>query len=119
VDSARLRRWFGAFITRYRAAHEAAPAPRPMSADQVATRLARGRALRNPWSRFAWARDGRRAELFVAGERYACTPALAQALNAIREFDGAELLRLARSLPERTLLATLVNAGHLHLLRTR
>ena len=119
VDSARLRHWFGTFITRYRAAHEAAPAARPLSAEQVATRLARGRALRNPWSRFAWARDGRRAELFVAGERYACTPALAQALNAAREFDGAELLRQARSAAERTLLAALINAGHLHLLRTR
>jgi 50S ribosomal protein L16 3-hydroxylase len=117
VDKSTLRHWFGAFITRYRAAHEAAPAERPLSSEQLRKQLATSRLLRNPWSRVAWARAGRRAELFVAGQRYASTQALAGLIAGERELDGKQLLRSAASDVE--ILTELVNAGHLQVLRRR
>jgi len=118
VDNAALRRWFGCFITRYRAAHEAAPAGKRLTAAQLAQRLPRSRVFRNPWSRVAWARAGRGAELFVAGERHACEPALARLLSNESEAEGSGVLQAAGPAGMATLLE-LVNAGHLRLLRSR
>ncbi|MHB8679255.1 MAG: cupin domain-containing protein [Rudaea sp.] len=113
VDNATLLRWFGGFITRYRAAHAAAPPARTLTAAQLAAKLPKARLLRNPFSRFAWARNGRGALLFVAGESHACSMALARTLCARREFDGTALARLGAY----ATLVTLVNDGHLQLLR--
>ena len=58
VDALLLRRWFGSFITRYRAAHEAVPPAKPLSAAEFARKLKAGACLQaNPWSRFAWSND--------------------------------------------------------------
>jgi len=107
--------WFGRFITRYRAAHEAAPLARTLPAAQLAAKLPHARVLRNPWSRFAWSRRGRSAALFVAGNDYACAPALARTLCAQREHAGAALMHVCADAREREVLAALVNAGHLRL----
>jgi hypothetical protein len=53
--------------------------------------------------------------LFVAGDNHACSVALARALCAHRELAGATLARMGATAC--ATLATLVNAGHLRLLR--
>ena len=115
MDETLFAGWFGGFITRYRAAHEAAPRARPWPPTRLAAKLARARVLRNPWSRFAWVRTGRRATLFVAGDAYACAPALARELCAQREHVGAALARLCADARGREVVTALVNAGHLRL----
>ncbi|HEX3123339.1 MAG TPA: cupin domain-containing protein [Rhodanobacteraceae bacterium] len=117
-DSEQTRRWFGRFITRYRSAHEAMPAARPVTVAQVAPRLAGSRVVRNPWSRAAWSRRGRGAELFVAGQAFSCSAAFARLLAAKRELPGADVARVARN-ADLTVLTDLINSGHLRLVRQR
>lgn len=119
VDNPTLRHWFGCFITRYRAAHEAAPPRAPLQAAQLARRLPQSSVLRNPWSRVAWMRNGRAAELFVAGQRHACARALARLLAGAGEIDGRQLQQAAAGPAGMALLLELINAGHLRLLRAR
>jgi 50S ribosomal protein L16 3-hydroxylase len=111
MDDAGLRAWFGQFITRYRSVHRAAPAARAVSAARLVAALPGSTLLRNPWSRCAWTRYGRGARLFVAGNSYSCSIALARALCAKRELAGATL---ARSLTAAgyEVLAALINDGH-------
>jgi 50S ribosomal protein L16 3-hydroxylase len=115
IGRSTLTRWFGCFITRYRAAHEAMPAARPLSATQVAEKLPRAHLLRNPWSRFAWTRRGRLAQLFVAGQSYVCPIVLARALCGSRDLDGAAIAPLCASPPTLETLAALINGGHLQI----
>ena len=112
IPASLLRAWLGRFITRYRSAHAAAAPARPIG-NAAFARAAAARTLlgRNPWSRFAWMREGRAARLFVAGEMHECTVALARALC------GPEPIPLAGSPRELALLRTLLDAGHLALLR--
>ena len=116
VDNATLLRWFGGFITRYRSGHSALPAARPLTPAKLAAKLPGARLLRNPFSRFAWTRHGRGALLFVAGERFDCSVALARALCAQREPAGAALARMGSG--AHATLAALVNTGHLRLIRS-
>ncbi|HST27273.1 MAG TPA: cupin domain-containing protein [Rudaea sp.] len=118
VDKATIADWFGRFITRYRSAQIVAPSTRPLSPARLAAKLPASRVLRNPFSRFAWMRDGRLAALFVAGERHDCPLALARTLCATREFDGADLTRVAGK-SGMVVVAALVDGGHLRLLRER
>lgn len=117
-DPAALRQWFGRFITRYRSAHEAMPAARPLTPQQVAAKLPGGRLLRNPWSRAAWSRGERGAVLFVAGHSFRCSAGFARLLAANRELAGADVARSARA-ADLTVLTDLINAGHLRLVRRR
>ncbi|MEZ5461525.1 JmjC domain-containing protein [Dokdonella sp.] len=107
-----LRGWFGPFITRYRAAHEAVPRGKPITADELKRRLEAGALLEfNPWSRFAWSRDGRNAILFVSGESHRCPQTLAEKLCRREPFGANEP---AASDPKAIgLLVELVNRGHL------
>lgn len=112
LDDATLRDWFGCFITRYRSAYSAAPRARAMSAAQFERQLARGtHALRNPLSRFAWAKAGRATHLYVAGELHACSRRLAKSLCTV----GPQPIALAGdwSQADHAVLLALVNAGHL------
>ncbi len=114
TDATALRAWFGSFITRYRAAHEAIPRDRALSAAQFARRLADGAGLLpNPWSRFAWSNATDGVTLYVAGEAMACPRALAERLCQREELSAAEILALDER--QRELLLSLVNAGHLAL----
>ena len=117
VDISTLHDWFGRFITRYRSAHAALPASRPLAPARLAAKLAKSLLLRNPFSRFAWIRAGRGAALFVAGERFDCPLALAKALCARHEFDGVALARMAGKSGAAT-LAALVDGGHLQIIRS-
>jgi 50S ribosomal protein L16 3-hydroxylase len=107
-----LRRWFGSFITRYRAAHEAVPRRKPITAKDLQKRLDSGASLAfNPWSRFAWSRDGRNAILFVSGESHGCSRKLAERLCRNESLHATELNAFE---PEAiVVLADLVNGGHL------
>ena len=118
LDDAALRTWFGRFITRYRSTHEAVPAACSLSSKKLAARLPNAHVVRNPWSRTAWSPLGLRAELFVAGERFVCSRAIAQLLAGRREFDGAEFARRAKA-ADLEVLAGLIDAGHFALARRR
>jgi 50S ribosomal protein L16 3-hydroxylase len=118
LDDAGLRSWFGRFITRYRSAHEAVAAPKPISAQQLANRLERSRIVRNPWSRIAWSKAGRGAEVFVGGEAHGCSTRFAKLLASHRELSGAEVHATARRGDLDTLTA-LINAGHFALAKGR
>ena len=118
VQTSPLRGWFGSFITRYRAAHEAIPRSKPLIAAEFIRRLKAGASLAaNPWSRFAWCADRKAAILFVAGEQYACARGLAERLCRRQPISAADL-DLADAATIELLLA-LVNGGHLALSRTR
>jgi 50S ribosomal protein L16 3-hydroxylase len=106
-----LRVWFGQFITRYRSAHQAAPAARAVSAAQVIAALPGSTLLRNPWSRCAWTRHGRGAQLFVAGTRYLCSLTVARMLCAKRELAGDTLVPMLDAAGHEV-LAALINDGH-------
>ncbi len=109
-----LTDWFGRFITRYRAAHEAASNPKPVSVESLAKKLATHSVVRNPWSRMAWSRRGRGATLFVAGDSYPCPTGVAKLVAGSREIAGRDLLGHRASLP---VFAELVNRGHWSLIR--
>lgn len=112
------RHWFGRFITRYRSVHEAIPAARPLTTQQVAAKLSGSRLVRNPWSRAAWSRRGRGAELFMAGQPYQCSVPLARLLAANRDLSGADVA-IAAGASGLLVLTELINAGHLRLVRQR
>jgi len=114
VDPSVLRSWFGRFITRYSSAHAVAPNPRPLTDTAFAAARQRGAKLqRNPWSRCAWIREGKSANLFVAGDSHACSIDLAKTVCAQRE------LPLDAAIDERDLavLRALIDAGHLAIAR--
>ncbi|MBN8482265.1 MAG: cupin domain-containing protein [Xanthomonadales bacterium] len=119
ADSSFLRRWFGSFITRYRAANEAVPRSPRLTAAAFARGLAGGDGLvRNPWSRMAWTALPRgAAELHVAGEAHPCERGLAERLCKTPPLDAAEILAFDDA--ARALLLDLVNAGHLAIVRAR
>lgn len=114
LDDAALRQWFGGFITRYRSAQAARPRRRAVSPEEFERLLAaRPPLLRNPWSRAAWTRAGRQADLFVAGSRWRVGVPLAASLCAA----GAIALPARLGAAEREVLRELVNLGHYALLR--
>jgi 50S ribosomal protein L16 3-hydroxylase len=118
-DASKLRPWIGSFLTRYRSAHTAAPRARPITDATFERALARNaQALRNPWSRAAWMREGRDAKLFVAGAEHASSIAFAR-----MACSGAPIaLDTVRSRRDRDVLRSLIDAGHVTLVeptRTR
>jgi 50S ribosomal protein L16 3-hydroxylase len=118
VDKSILRHWFGCFITRYRAAHEAAALSKPLREERIVAALRDGSLMRNPWTRIAWSRNGRNAELFVAGQSYVCGIALARLIASSRELTGSDLLHCAGKAGLSTVVE-LINAGQLHIVKRR
>ncbi|MEO7014789.1 MAG: cupin domain-containing protein [Dokdonella sp.] len=118
VDPSLVRGWFGSFITRYRAAHEAVARSKPLASPEFARRLEAGANLQfNPWTRLAWSTAARGATLFVAGEAFPCSRELAERMCRRTTLESSELAALDAASFE--LLLNLVNAGHLALSRTR
>lgn len=65
------RRWFGQFITRYRASGEIQAGTHHPSWTDALRALADGHSLyRHPFARLAWSREGDEAMLHVSGESY-------------------------------------------------
>jgi len=111
ADEGQLRAWFGPFITRYRNAHAPAPRPRALTDAALRKRLQQGHRLhRNPWTRLAYAKVGKAAELYASGDTHACSLALARLLAATREINASTLLQLAQD--ELDTVRSLLNAGH-------
>jgi 50S ribosomal protein L16 3-hydroxylase len=105
-----LHDWFGRFITRYRNAQVPAPLEKPLGETALMKQLDAGaHLLRHPWSRMAWSRSKSGGVLYVSGNAYPSTPALAQQLCEQREFAAQGKLDAAA----RALLLALVNDGHL------
>lgn len=64
-------RWFGQFITRYRASGEISASPKQLKWATALNHLAKGKALlRNPFARLAWSAQGTAALLYVSGESF-------------------------------------------------
>lgn len=105
-----LRDWFGCFITRYRNAQVPASLDKPLNDAALAKQLDAGaQLLRHPWSRLAWSRGKSSCTLYVSGQAYPATPALAQQLCEQRALS----LSRKPNTTDRTLLLALVNDGHL------
>ncbi len=119
VEKTALAHWFGRFITRYRSAQIVAAPARPIGLAALEKRLPTATVMRNPFSRIAWRRDGRAAELFVAGEAWRCPIGLARLLAAQREIDGRAFDVFAADPQALQTLKELLDAGHLRLLRRR
>ncbi|WP_146909306.1 cupin domain-containing protein [Arenimonas daejeonensis] len=114
LDETALRRWFGRFITQYRAAGELASPARAPTLAAVADTLARGGHLhRHPHARHAWAREGKRARLHANGLAYAMGVASARMLAAAEVIDDAAFAALDAE--GRNALDALLAQGHYHL----
>ena len=113
MDEETFADFFGRFITSWRSAQVVAPPKRPPTAKALDEKLERSMFLRNPWSRFAWRRAGRGAVLYVGGETHACPLAWARALGGSRAASGAQLAKLPQRAAGISLLATLVQGGHM------
>lgn len=75
AGAADRRRWFGQFITRYRASGDVQAGPDQKSWPQALAALSKGRSLyRHPFARFAWSREAKQALLHVTGESYPVSP---------------------------------------------
>lgn len=80
------RRWFGQFVTRYRASGDIQAGPHHPSWHDALQAVANGHAFfRHPFARLAWSREGEDAMLHVSGESHRMHPA-----------DAALLCRQAR-----------------------
>lgn len=112
LDRARLSEWFAGYITRYRAAHEAAAAERRTTAAALARMLARGAVLhRSPWSRLATRRDRRGVQVVLAGDAYPASARLARILGAGKRYDRDTLAHATPA--DHAALAAMFDAGHL------
>jgi len=118
LDDTTLRRWFGRFITQYRAAGELGRPARPPKLAAIAESLDQGAVLlRHPHARHAWARDGRRACLHANGRSLPMGVASARLLANAERLDAAALAALDAA--GRESLETLVAAGHYQLVKPK
>lgn len=118
LDDAALADWFGRYITGYRSAQTALPPPRAISARDLAAALAKGSGIaRFPWARTAWARRGRGAMVYVAGQGQPCSAGFARLLCEQRELAADELAGLDER--DQAALLALLNQGQLILTRPR
>jgi 50S ribosomal protein L16 3-hydroxylase len=114
LDEGELRRWFGRFITQYRAAGDLSPPARVPSPATLADALAKGGLLlRHPHARHAWAREGKRARLHANGLAFAMGQASARLLAGADRLDGDAMASLDSE--GRDALHALVAQGHYHL----
>jgi 50S ribosomal protein L16 3-hydroxylase len=110
-DDRRCPAFLGAFLSRYRLAHEPAPPPAPIGPDELWQALDRGARLRhNPWTRLLWLRTADGALLFAAGSAFACAPDLAEAVCDPEGLGASAVRRLGAA---EALLCELFNRGHL------
>jgi 50S ribosomal protein L16 3-hydroxylase len=95
---AERRRWFGEFITRYRASGDVQAGPDQTPWKQALVAIARGQKVyRHPFARLAWSRDGKQALLHVTGESHAMSPADAALLCQNNTLDASDLNRLSKT----------------------
>jgi 50S ribosomal protein L16 3-hydroxylase len=98
ADAAERRRWFGQFITRYRASGDVQAGPSQAPWPQALEAMATGHSLfRHPFARFAWCRDGKHALLHVTGESHPMSPSEAALLCRLTTLDIADFNRLEKT----------------------
>ncbi len=118
LDDASLAAWFPRFITRYRAANTPAPRPKPLTAAQWQRDRESGSNLqRNPWARLAWVAHDDGATLYVCGEAFPCTAAIARQLCDRQAVSAIDIAKL--NLQDANLVLELINAGMLGLQKPR
>jgi 50S ribosomal protein L16 3-hydroxylase len=108
-----FRLFLGAFLSRYRLAHEPAGPENLLDAPSLKSRLATGSCLRqNPWTRLIWLEQAPGAVLFAAGMRYSCSRETASLFC-----DDRRLARnsCALNADQLDLATQLLNGGHLYL----
>lgn len=100
------------FLSRYRLAHQPAPADDVITERALAAALAKNCLVhKNPWTRFAWIEESGAARLFAAGEEFPCSLTTAMLLCAI----PLEISSNSELFPGQIeLLCQLINAGHLY-----
>ena len=70
-DESGFRAFIGSFLSRYRLAHEPAPAEQELAPPALRQALSGGAQLRhNPWTRLLWLKTDGGAMLFAAGEEF-------------------------------------------------
>jgi 50S ribosomal protein L16 3-hydroxylase len=110
-DSERFPAFVGAFLSRYRLAHEPAPPPRPTSRTELQQELERGARLhQNPWTRLAWLQTAKGALLFASGAARPCSVHTAMTICDPERLQTATAEQLRVDL---NLLCELINEGHL------
>jgi 50S ribosomal protein L16 3-hydroxylase len=115
-DPTMLRDWLARFLSRYRSTHAPAPRKRPLLSSALLTRLRRGAEVhRSPWSRYVYTRAARGAALYLAGQRYDGSLALARLLEANPVIASKEYARLSPQ--DRRALLCMINDGHFALSR--
>jgi 50S ribosomal protein L16 3-hydroxylase len=110
-DPPAFAEFLGAFLSRYRLAHEPAPPSKTVALPELKAALADGFELaHNPWTRLLWLDSGSATLLFAAGEVFECSPDSAQAIcdERLLRRVGPELNTV-----EPALLLELLNRGHL------
>lgn len=96
TPEAERRRWFGQFITRYRASGDVQAGPDQLPWPQALLALSSGHALqRHPFARLAWGQQGRSALLFVSGESHAMPSADARMLCQQTSLHASDFNRLS------------------------
>lgn len=114
IDGPAFGQFLGAFMSRFRQAHEPAPGPGPgpqlAATDSALTAdVGTGALTVHPWARLAWIREGTdRARLFASGRAYVCSVALAAWLGA-----GAQGTPPTLAPGDRRCLQALIDAGQL------
>lgn len=111
MDDAAMQRWFGSFVTRYRAAVSPSAPPKLPSRKQLMRKLDDGaNAIPHPYARRAWTRVGRAADLHSCGETFRVSLKSAPLFCAEQGIDANAWALLTTS--DREALLTLLEAGH-------
>jgi 50S ribosomal protein L16 3-hydroxylase len=97
ASEAERRRWFGQFITRYRASGVIQAGSHHPSWVDALRALADGQTLyRHPFARLAWNRHGDEALLHVSGESYPMAAADASAICRQKQIAGRDFHALGK-----------------------
>ena len=112
-DASGFPAFIGSFLSRYRLAHEPAPAEQQLEASTLLQVLTEGAQLhQNPWTRLLWLQTESGALLFAAGDEFSCTVDLARRMCS----KPVRLTRAPEALQEELEIACeLLNRGHLYL----
>ena len=112
-DEPGFQEFIGSFLSRYRLAHEPAPAEQQYNPASLNEAIAEGAQLgHNPWTRLLWLKSEAGARLFATGDQYDCSEILAQKFCN----NPVCLATIEAELPQALDLACrLLNEGHLYL----
>ncbi len=104
--------FFGRFVTTYRNSMEIAAPPKTLKPEKIILQLTKGAVLEpHPFARWAWCKDGRDAVLFVQGESFATSQAVASRLAHAQALDAQAFSDIPES--EHGLVFELVERGYL------